>query len=408
MNKKDAAKQFVKKNALKVYKSYEQYQVPVSVQTNATPIELVMEIVEKLNGLDGKDVLVVANYDVAVNIALYKHINTLQNLGNEYNFKSLTLLTDVAEHDPVLGSKFEVVLANLNEPAKIDMMGKKFDVVIGNPPYQISHGGSAGSPIWHKFVVLADSLLNEGGYISFVHPDGWRAGKTTFDCVSKMFKDRYNLEWLRLGDYARGRSYFGQSVGTTADVYVAKKTSERKLTKLVDVNDEEMEIDLSEAYFIPDCNIEEVSKFLAGPDDDKIEQLGGEYGTMKPFVKYAARKGDVVTDNHKYPVVWSITKGGGVNLAYSDRNDLGHYGVAKAIISNGAGAYAIADPKGEYACSEFAWNIVDTPENVVKITKALNNPRFHELMKQLGAGNWKYSRTGLKNLKKDFWKHFQD
>ena len=284
----------------------------------------------------------------------------------------------------------------------------KFDVVIGNPPYQISHGGSAGSPIWHKFVVLADSLLNEGGYISFVHPDGWRAGKTTFDCVSKMFKDRYNLEWLRLGDYARGRSYFGQSVGTTADVYVAKKTSERKLTKLVDVNDEEMEIDLSEAYFIPDCNIEEVSKFLAGPDDDKIEQLGGEYGTMKPFVKYAARKGDVVTDDHKYPVVWSITKGGGVNLAYSDRNDLGHYGVAKAIISNGAGAYAIADPKGEYACSEFAWNIVDTPENVVKITKALNNPRFHELMKQLGAGNWKYSRTGLKNLKKDFWKHFQD
>jgi len=284
----------------------------------------------------------------------------------------------------------------------------KYDIVIGNPPYQKSHGGATGTPIWHKFVMLADSLLNEGGYMSFIHPDGWRVGKTTFDCISNMFKDRYNIKWLRLGDYARGRSYFGIGVGTTADVYVAKKTTTRKPTKLVDVNDEEMEIDLSKAYFIPDSNIAEVGRFLAGPNDAKVEQLGGEYGTMKPFVKYEKRKGDVITDAHKYPVVWSITKSGGVNLAYSNRSDLGHYGVAKAIVSNGAGAYAIADPKGEYACSEFAWNIVDTPDNVVKIAKALNNPRFIELMKQLGAGNGKYSRTGLKNLKKDFYKHYQD
>jgi hypothetical protein len=138
MNKKDAAKLYTKDAARKINESYEKYQVPVSAQTNATPADLVMEMVEKLNGLDGKDVLVVANYDVAVLIAFLKNMNGLQKLGNDYNFKSLTLLTDIVETDPRFKDKFEVVLANLNEPAKIDMMGKKFDVVIGNPPYNDS------------------------------------------------------------------------------------------------------------------------------------------------------------------------------------------------------------------------------------------------------------------------------
>ena len=135
MNDKAAIRYAINKASKIINESYEKYQAPISVQSNATPTDLTIEMVEKLNGLNGKDVLVVANYDTAVLIAALKVMYAKKDLGKHYNFKSLTLLTDIVEIDPRFEDKFEVLLANLNEPAKIDMMGKKFDVVIGNPPY---------------------------------------------------------------------------------------------------------------------------------------------------------------------------------------------------------------------------------------------------------------------------------
>lgn len=51
----------------------------------------------------------------------------------------------------------------------------KFDVIVGNPPYQDSSTvvqGSRGN-LWHKFVFLADGLLNDDGILAFVTPDSW-------------------------------------------------------------------------------------------------------------------------------------------------------------------------------------------------------------------------------------------
>ena len=60
---------------------------------------------------------------------------------------------------------------------------KKFDVIVGNPPYQTKSDASntKTQSLWDKFVVKSFDLLKENGHLCMVHPSGCVSRKVFLD-----------------------------------------------------------------------------------------------------------------------------------------------------------------------------------------------------------------------------------
>jgi site-specific DNA-methyltransferase (adenine-specific) len=90
----------------------------------------------------------------------------------------------------------------------------KFDVVVGNPPYQSNNGsgtlsGSGPSSLWGKFVFTALESLKDSGFMSFVTPDGIFSSSNDKFSAFKGTKIKFNV--LSINDVTSSFSV-GQSI----------------------------------------------------------------------------------------------------------------------------------------------------------------------------------------------------
>jgi adenine-specific DNA-methyltransferase len=66
----------------------------------------------------------------------------------------------------------------------------KFNIIIGNPPYQkenkIDPSKLSAKPLYHLFVERSLDLLNQNGYLNFIHPVSWRRKSKEIKILQKM------------------------------------------------------------------------------------------------------------------------------------------------------------------------------------------------------------------------------
>lgn len=80
---------------------------------------------------------------------------------------------------------------------------EKYNIIIGNPPYNQGGSNKGGGVFWIPFVKKSVNLLEPDGYLSFVHPLGWRKPsgerESAGDVWNKIFKEG-KLLFLKIND----------------------------------------------------------------------------------------------------------------------------------------------------------------------------------------------------------------
>jgi len=120
----------------------------------------------------------------------------------------------------------------------------KFDVIIGNPPYNTGVVGSGaagtGRAIYHKFINLADDLLLEDGYLCFVHPTTWRAGKKSNKAFQRAQQFLFDNQILSINAL-----YKFPGVNAFVDFYLLKKNKNRVATQFCNNDGTHYQMDIA-------------------------------------------------------------------------------------------------------------------------------------------------------------------
>lgn len=294
----------------------------------------------------------------------------------------------------------------------------KFDIIIGNPPFQddisnIKVSAAQGRhDIYPKFFIKSfDELLKDNGYLSFITPAKWRAPDKIGDL--KEMWDIFvsnNPLFLKIYSPNETRKIFGGDALTRIDYYLIQKNAKYNNTIVIDEENKEHKINLRDWSFLPNYDIENIKNILTdeinGINGIKVIYHSSQFDKRKPYVSQTKN------GSYKYPILHSHTIKDGNIFYWSNAKEVTgknfvNMFVPKVILIKGVYAYPLNDYKGQYGMSNYSFGIpITSKKEGDDIVKAINSEEFKRL---ISATKWSSNFTDhnmFKYFKPDFYKYF--
>jgi hypothetical protein len=287
---------------------------------------------------------------------------------------------------------------------------QKYDLIIGNPPFNISGKKSTGNTIWQHFVNKSLLFwLNNNGLLLFVSPPGWRKPNTTrskyYGLYDLMVK-RNNMIHLSIHSWKEGKTLF--NCGTRYDWFLIQRKIENsnhtnyRETIVNDEKNKTYKVKMWEYDWFPNYNFPMIQTLLVDQNNGNKEHCPimynrSNYGSDKNYVSHENK------NNFRFPIIHTIPKKG-IRYLYSSTNNRGHFNIPKVIFSDNGFNDVIIDMNGKYGMSENSMGIrINSREDGEKIKKCLMSQKFKDLIQACIMGNYRIDWRLFLYFRRDFY-----
>lgn len=313
----------------------------------------------------------------------------------ELNPKSVAVLKSL------FGNVANAVKANfLDQPEKWEKeLGfEKFDIVIGNPPFQSPKksdykGGAGKNILWDKFIVsiLSSDILKPGGHLAFITPAAWRRPESD---LYELMTRKNKLLFLHIYGKSDGAQLFG--IQSRFDLYVIQKHNDvvevpYKMDLLIDEKGyRHKAFPVLKWPFLPNYAFESIKKIMV-PLEKGIPVIfdSSYYYYAHPLFKKRSEKNSV-------PVVHGIVSSGLI-IKYSDEKNPQQIGVKKVLLNFNERQYPYVDNEGKYGMSQLTFGLpIRSKTEGEQIKSAILSPHFQEILE---ATKWGVFQTDYRMFK---------
>ncbi len=286
----------------------------------------------------------------------------------EFTRKVYKLLELKEDHIEANFSSFDLIKENkLIEKDTIIINNKKmkFNVIVGNPPYQInsSISNKRAEKHWPHFINLSINILKDDGYLSLVTPTSWLSGSKNIVKGSNGVMDLFlenNLQTITKGTEFPG-------VGIATHFWLLEKNNNYQLTKVKEFNsNREFTIDLKSGGFYP-SDLDPIKTSI-------IQKVFSKKGfswvpATSMYTKYRKLATDKKTHTNK---IKTYVKGGNfenVQYAYFSNECIPSLNSLKKIIIPLSGAEKFSpyiDIKGDpFCCDSYVLPLAESSNKLV-------------------------------------------
>ncbi len=225
--------------------------------------------------------------------------------------------------------------------------GINFDIIMGNPPYNLSGSKSHGEKnSYVHFSLKALDLLKKDGYLLFIHPPGYRIPKkikaTQVDLNAIYLSNK--VHFIRMYDVPTILKLM--KVMINLDYILLQKTkSGNTLTKIIGTNNQEYKVRLEPGIMVPNFGFSILDKLKK-----EAEKKGNLDITSSSEHHHMRIKANTDKSKKRYKNVHLIKKKG-IKIYHSYKKHK-QQNVPKLLINALGKPYILDDSKGKYGFTQ--------------------------------------------------------